>query len=351
MTPLSFDYPISVAVLYYGGTAGDLVDAQEAAQSITEALESRGHVVRSLQVTEKNWRKAVRVPGEVVFNFVEDEEWVLYQKVGQRLETLGRAQVGHDMRAFTYTNKKARVKRRLQRMNISTPAFRIFNRASNVGGMRGLEYPLIVKPSGQHAGIGISQDSVVIDQDELAQRVRYVLKHYPGEVIAEEFVDGRELHITVLGNGRHVVALPPCEIVFGGEFADNWDVYTYAAKWDNESWEYWDARLVAPARAGKVLDKRLERLAIRAYKAFGCRDIARMDIRVDKNDRAYIVDVNMNPSLNNYDDQDATTASVRVLGWSYADFVETIIAITYQRVYGRLPDRTRTRQFLLASPR
>lgn len=350
MTPLSFDYPISVAVLYYGGTAGDLVDAEEAAQSISQALESRGHVVRSLQVTAKNWRKAVRIPGEVVFNFVEDEDWTLYQKVGLRLEALGRAQVGHDMRAFAYTNKKARVKRRLQRVGVSTPEFRIFNRRSKVSQVRGLEYPLIVKPSGQHAGIGISQDSVVIDQNELEERVEYLFKHFPGEVIAEEFVDGREMHVTMLGNGRHAVALPPCEVVFGGEFADNWDVYTYNAKWEKETWEYWDARIIAPAQVSKVLDKRLERLALRAYRVFGCRDIARMDMRVDSKDVPYIVDVNMNPSLNNYDDQDATTASVRTIGWSYADFVETIVAITYKRVYGRLPDRTRSRQFLLASP-
>lgn len=351
MTPLSFDYPISVAVLYYGGSAGDLVDAQEAAQSISQALESRGHYVRSHRVTEQNWRQAVRIPGEVVFNFVEDEDWSLYQKVGLRLEASGRAQVGHDMACFNYVTKKARVKRKMQRMGVTTPEFRIFNRRSQISQVRGLDFPLIVKPSGQHAGIGISQDSVVIDQDELEERVEFLFKAYPGEVIAEEFVDGREVHVTVLGNGRHVVALPPCEIEFRGEFADNWDVYTYNAKWEKETWEYWDARVVAPPRVSKILDRRLERLALKAYRVFGCRDLARMDMRVDKQDIPYLVDVNMSPSLNNYDDQDATTASVKSLGWSYQDFIETIIAITYKRIYGCLPDRTRTRQFLLTSPK
>lgn len=349
MTPLSFDYPISVAILYYGGTASDLQDTLESVQGITEALEDRGHMVRTMEVTKKNWRKAVHIPGEVVFNLVEDPLWNLYVKVGEHLERLGRAQVGHDMEAYKYETKKARIKRRLARLNISTPPFRVFNRRSHISQVRGMEYPLIVKPSGEHAGIGISQDSVVIDQQELEDRVEYIFKHFPGEVIAEEYIDGREIHVTILGNGRHIVALPPCEIEFLGEFADNWSVYTYNAKWEKESWEYWAARISLP-HLSKKLAKKVEQLAIKSYKAFGCRDVARMDIRLDKNDKPFVVDINMSPSLNNYDVQDATTASVKAIGWSYADFIETIIAITYKRVYGRLPDRTRAREFMLTAP-
>jgi len=350
MTPLTFDYPISVAILYYGGDSGDLVDGMECAQGIAEALENRGHQVHLVRVDENNWLKAVRTPGEVVFNLVEDDTWELYVKVGQRLESLGRAQVGHDMRVFKYATKKARVKRRMNSLGIATSAFRILNRRSSLT-VRGLEYPLIVKPSGQHAGIGISQDSVVIDRQELTERVKYLFKHFPGEVVVEEFIDGREIHITIIGNNRRLVTLPACEVEFMGEFADNWDVYTYNAKWEKSTWEYWQARVVSPIKMAKKETDKLEKLALKAYKGFGCRDIARMDIRFDpKRGKGYIVDVNMNPSLNKYDDQDATIASVRALGWSYEDFIETLIAITYKRVYGRLPDRTRARQFMLSAP-
>ena len=350
MTPVSFDYPISVAILYYGGEAEDLKDAENAARGLAEALEERGHMVRLMQVTKKNWRKAVRLPGQVVFNFVEDETWELYTKVGLRLEALGRAQMGHDMRCFKYITKKARVKRKMRRWGIATADFRIFNRRSKISQVRGLEYPLMVKPSGQHAGIGISQDSVVIDQDELKERVKFLFKHFPGEVIAEEFIEGREIHVTVIGNGRKAVVLPYCEIFFGGEFADNWDVYTYEAKWDEKSWEYWGARAHAPAKMDRKLNRRIERLTLAAYRVFGCRDVARMDMRVDTRGRAYIVDINMNPSLNYYDTQDATVKSVEAQGWTYGEFIETLVAITYKRVYGRLQDRVRERQFLLAAP-
>ena len=350
MTPVSFDYPISVAILYYSGEAEDLKDAQSLVRGLEEVLEEQGHMVRLMQVTKDNWRKAVKLSGQVVFNFVEDETWELYTKVGLRLEELGRAQIGNDMRCFKYITNKARVKRRMNRLGISTPDFRIFNRGSKIPGVRGVEYPLIVKPSGQHAGIGISQDSVVIDQQELEERVKYLFKAYPGEVIAEEFIDGREIHVTIIGNGKKAVALPYCEISFGGEFKDNWDVYTYDAKWEDQSWEHWGVRTHAPAKVSRKLDKRIERLSLVAYRAFGCRDIARIDIRVDAHDRAYIVDVNMNPSLNYYDTQDATVKSVQAQGWTYDEFIETLVAITYKRVYGRLPDRVRERHFLLAAP-
>ncbi len=349
MSPLKFDYPISVAILYFAGDREDDVDTLEAVKGIEESLERRGHMVRKMAVTKKNWRKAVQIPGQVVFNLVEDDKWDLYMKVGQRLEEMGRAQVGHDRKSFRYVVHKVMIKKRLQNEGISTPDFRIFNRRSKISQVRGLEFPLIVKPARQHAGIGISQDSVVIDQQELEERVKYLFANFPGKVIAEEFIEGREIHVTLMGNGRHVVALPYCEIGFGGEFANNWAVYTYDAKWNKGSWEYWDARVKAPPKVSRKLDAKLEKIAVAAYKAFECRDVARMDIRVDDKERAYVVDVNMNPSLNYYDEEDATIASVYALGWSYDQFLETIVAITYKRKFGRLPDRIRERQFLLAN--
>lgn len=350
MTPLLLKYPIGIAILYFGGEAGDLADTLEAVEGMRAALEERGHVVRTMEVNSKNWRKAVRLPGDVVINLVEDPGWGLYVKVGTALEEMGRAQMGHDMKCFKYVVKKSGVKRRMAAYGVPTPGFKIYNRRSKISDIRSLDYPVIVKPSGEHAGIGISQDSVVIDGEELRERVKYLFKHFPGEVVAEEYIEGREIHVTVIGNGRHAVTLPFAEIEFGGEFADNWSVYTYEAKWEKKSWEYWDARVSSPANIKRKLEQKIEKIALRAYRVFGCRDVARLDIRVDDKDRVYVVDVNMNPSLNAQDDQDATVASVNALGWSYEEFMETLMAITYKRVYGRLPDRLRDRGLLLTTP-
>jgi D-alanine-D-alanine ligase len=351
MTPLLLKYPVSVAILYFEGTAADIVDTLECVEGIKDALISKGHMVRTMAVSAKNWRQAVRLPGEIVFNLVEDYGWVLYNKVGQRLEEQGRAQFGHDLNTFKYVTKKARVKRRLQRLGIPTPKFKIYNRRSKISDIRSLEYPVIVKPSGEHAGVGISQDSVVIDHEELTDRVKYLFKNFPGEVLAEEYIEGREIHVTVLGNGRRIVSLPYAEIEFEGEFADNWNVYTYNAKWEKKTWEYWGARAHAVEIMPKKLIEKIERIVTKTYRAFNCRDIARFDLRIDQKDRPFIVDINFSPSLNRMDDQDATLQSVDALGWTYEEFIETLIAITYKRNYGKLPDRTRERTFLLSAPK
>ncbi len=352
MTPLQFDYPISVAVLYYHDTsAGDMVDEIECAEAIAEALESQGHRVRLVPVNKKNWLKAVQTPGDVVFNQVQDETWELYMKVAKRLDYLGKAQFGIDRQSLKFVLKKAFLKRKLQRLGLSTPKFKIYNRASKFTDNRSLEYPVIVKPSGTHAGLGISQDSVVIDRQELEERVKYLFKNYSGEVVAEEYIEGREIHVSVIGNGRRTITLPYAELEFKGAFADNWDIYTYNAKWEEKSWEYWDARVGAPAKVSRKLDAKIEKLALKAYRALGCRDITRFDMRIDAKDNVYILDVNLCPSINPKDDQDATLKSIEALDWTYEEFVETLVAICYKRVYGRLPDRTRERSFMLASPK
>lgn len=333
MQSISLKRPISVVILYYAGSGADDVDTLEGVKGLEESLKRLAYPIKKIRVTKKNWQQAVKTLGDVVFNFVEDETWELYEKVAHKLEALGRAQVGHDLKSLPYSTKKILVKRRMQKLGINTPNFKIFTPASAIKDS-GLRYPLIIKPSHQHAGIGISQDSVVINEEELKRRVNYLLKQYQGEVIAEEYIGGREIHMTILGNGKDILALPLCEIGFGGKFKKNWSIYTYAAKWDKKSWEYWNARVKAPANISSGLTETIKKLATRAYGAFGLKDIARIDVRIDKDKKPYIVDVNMNPSLNVYDTEDATVASVRANKWSYDHFIKTLVTIAYKRVYG-----------------
>ena len=348
MTPLQINYPVSVAILYADGDSEDLKDTRETVEQVTNALQNRGHIVRSTRVMAKNWRKEIRIPGQVVFNMAEDSEWDLYMKIGIALERMGRAQVGHDRHTFDYVINKERLKNRLQKLGLPTPQFRVFNRRSKLRQIRGLEYPLMVKPVKQHAGIGISQDSVVIDEKELVDRVKYLFANFPGEVLAEEFVDGKEVDVTLLGNGKHVVALPITELKFTGEFKDNWNIYDYEAKWEDSSWKYWNVKLHSPALLDSKLERKLVILGKQTFSWLECRDFIRLDVRLDEKDRPFIVDVNMNPSLAMHE-LEATWRSANALGWSYEDLIETIVAITYKRVYGKLPDRIRERQLLLSA--
>jgi D-alanine-D-alanine ligase len=328
--------PLSVAILYYAGTHKDDEDTISGVKGIEESLKRTGHTARKTIVTKRNWQKALYTPGDIVFNFVEDDTWELYEKIGYGLERLGRAQVGHDIAGFKYAVRKLPGKRLMKKMGISTPNFKIFNARCKRIDSGNLRFPVIIKPANQHAGIGISQHSVVTTDKDFLRQVKHMIRTYPGEMLAEEFIGGREIHITILGNGKNLTILPYCEIRFEGKFASHWNVYTYDAKWAKKTWEYADARVEVPAKISSELQIKIKTLTVKTYRVLRCRDIARIDVRLDEKNVPFVVDINMNPSINYYDQQDASLASVYARGWTYDQFIERLLDITYERVYGKL---------------
>ncbi len=351
MSPLSLKYPISVVILYVGGKSADVEELKYTVINIHDSLIKRGHVVRIVKVNKKNWRSAIHTPGQIYFNLVEDVTWELYQKVAWGLEKLGKAQVGHDKNMLTYGLDKKAMKAKLYNSNIPTPKYRVFFSSDKyLHHIRKMEYPLIVKPAGQHAGIGISQDSVVIDESEAKARINYLYNNYNGDVLVEEFIDGREVTVTVIGNSKHPIVLPIAELIFKGEYQSNWPIYSFNAKWNDDTWEYNDVRVKCPVEISNELEEKINKLAKKTFSVLKINDVARMDMRIDsKNNKVYVIDINPSPSLDNHEENGAYR-SARALGWSYEDFIESIVAITYKRVFGKLPDRIVERRFLLAMP-
>lgn len=345
MTPLRLEYPVSVAILY---TTEDQTTI-ESMEQINAALTKRGHMVRIFEVNKNNWKKSLRVSGDIVINMIEDEstEWKLWAKVGRELEMLGRAQLGMGIDSIRYGGNKNRMKRKLLLHKLSTPKFRLIKQ-NTYPKLRLVEFPLILKPVGQHASMGISQDSVVIDQKELFDRIKFLHQKFPGDIIAEEFIEGREFHVTVIGKGKHILCLPFTEIEFKGEYLDNWNVYSHNAKWNETSWEYWNARDACPARINRQTNKVVEELVVKAFKVLQCRDVCRFDVRLNDHGIPYIIDLNICPDLS-YSEETETWRSAKALDWSYAEFIETLVAITFKRHYGRLPNRMRERNFLLTA--
>jgi len=348
MSPLSIKYPVSVVILYVDGKSADVEDIKNSIKNIKEALINRGHIVRAIEVNKKNWRKAIHTLGQVFFNFVEDENWTLYKKVAWELEKLGKAQVAHDANIFEFVINKKAMKRKLVKANISTPKYRTFSSGDKyIYHIRRMDYPLIVKPSGQHAGVGISQDSVVIDENEAIDRVKYLYKYIDDDVLVEEFIDGREVTVTMIGNGKTAQVLPVAELIYGGEYNNNWPIYSFNAKWKEGTWEYRNIKLVCPADLHPKLNRKIINLAKKTFMNLKIRDVVRMDMRIDdRNDNVYVIDINASPNLSKIE-YEGTYLSARALGWSYEDMIETIVAVTYRRVFGKMPDRIRERQLML----
>lgn len=195
---------------------------------------------------------------------------------------------------------KVRTKHLLAAVGLPTPEYVVVEELPVPRWRRG--WPVIVKPAAQDASVGIDQDSVVTSQKQLAARVDHVLANFGPPALVERFVAGRELHVNMIdgpaaGPGRPPLVLPPAEIAFE-DTPGRWPVYTFTAKWHEDSDEYRTAPLKAPVHLPAADFARLKAVGERAYRALGCRDYARIDVRMDAGGKFYILEMNPNPYLN-----------------------------------------------------
>lgn len=160
-----------------------------------------------------------------------------------------------------------------------------------------LAWPVIVKPALEDASVGLDQGSVVTNQADLEERVRYVLTQYGPPVLVEEFIRGRELNVALI-EAPELQALPISEVLFTDEDPSYWPIVTYDAKWRPGSRDYEATPPRYPAKVSPALQRRLEELAARAFHLLGCRDYARVDFRVRPPGRPYLLEVNPNPDFN-----------------------------------------------------
>lgn len=240
-------------------------------------------------------------PPDAVFNLFEGlaTQTDTEVAVAALLEWLNVPFSGCPSASMVLGRDKVRTKHLLAAAGLPTPAYQIVE-GLPVPPWAG-PWPAIVKPACQDASVGIDQSSVVTSQPALDERVRHVLRTYGPPVLVEQFVAGREFHVNMVEDGpadrpRAVTVLPLAEIAFRPGAA-HWPVYTFAAKWYEESEEYKAAPLVAPVTLPPGPTAKLEALATRAYRLLGCRDYARVDVRMTADGEFYILEMNPNPYL------------------------------------------------------
>jgi D-alanine-D-alanine ligase len=203
--------------------------------------------------------------------------------------------------ALALGRDKVRTKYILSAAGIPTPEFAVIETTPVPRWRRG--WPAIVKPAYQDASVGIDQNSVVTSQKQLDERVKFVLATYGAPVLVERFVFGREFHVNMIEERIAPPATPPrvlplCEIAFTSEKPGHWPVYTFTAKWNEQSDEYQSAPVRAPVEIPTDDFARLSVIAQRAFRTLQCRDYARIDVRMDETGHFYVLEMNPNPYLN-----------------------------------------------------
>ena len=188
-------------------------------------------------------------------------------------------------------------------------------------------YPAIVKPAGEHCSLGVDEGAVVLGPQELRARVSYVLDAFHQPALVEDFIDGREFHVSLLGGDGQCTMLPPAEMDFSA-FRDVRDrLCTFDSKFTPGSTHYKDIRLRIAAELDPSEYKTLEATARAAYQILGCRDYARIDIRL-RDGVFYVLDVNPNADISV---ETSIVCAAEAAGYSYGAMLSYLIRLATQR--------------------
>ncbi len=278
----------------------DVATVQEEYQAIATALESEGYEAKLINLEddlEVLFDKLRKDPPGVVFNLVEHlhDNPGLESAVAGVFEILRIPYTGAPPFALQLCQRKGMTKQILKENGVRTPRFMLLHEAK-APRRHGLRYPLIVKPAREDASSGVDVNSVVADLDGLLAQLHRVFEEYEPPILVEEFIDGRELHVAVLGNSPGEV-LPILEYDFTGLPSEHPKVLSYDVKWDPLKEAYHRVHTVCPAEMPKTVERRVKQAALRAYELTNCRDYARVDIRLSTDNKAYVLEVNPNPDL------------------------------------------------------
>lgn len=297
---------------------------------VVQALRRRGHTLLTIGVHDDLTpiRQSIDdFEPTICFNLVEafDDIGVFDQNVVSYLELLRIPYTGCNPRGLTLARDKALARKLLAYHRIPSPDFAVvpLNRAPVLP--KRLRYPLIVKSLTYESSTGISQASVVASDDQLRERVRFIHDTIMTPAIVEQFVDGRELYVGVLGNHRLRV-FPVWEMSFERMPSDSWRIATERVKW-NVAYQKKHGIDTTEAKLSEGVAQRIQHLAKRTYRALELSGYARIDFRMAEDGKAYVIEANPNPQLAREEDfaQSAQRAKV-----SYSRLLERIMALGTQ---------------------
>ena len=311
------------------GFEKDIISDNEIVETVKHVQEAlwNVHEVVPARVRPELFSILGKTSFDIVFNLcegldgnVEGEAWI-----PAFLDILGIPYTGSDSFTLALCLDKGKTKDILFANNIPTPRYQIFtNVIQRIS--TDLIFPLIVKPVHEDASVGIALDSVVNDESQLMERVGHILDNYRQPALVEEYIEGRELNVAVIGNGDYISVFPISEILFNFD-KDTVRIVDYEAKWINDSKMYGRTKGVCPATLSDEVERKIDEYAVKVYNLMGCRDYARIDFRL-RDDTPYVLEVNPNPGINV---DSGFVRSAEASGLSHDDLIKNILNAAVER--------------------
>jgi D-alanine-D-alanine ligase len=308
------------------------INAWKTEYDVVSTLRAAGHEVRPLGVHDELKPIRDEIEGwkpDVVFSLLEQfrGEVIYDHNVASYLELTRIPYTGCNPRGLMLARGKDLSKTLVHYHRIAVPAFAVFPMRRKVRRPKRLALPLIVKSLSEDASYGISQASVVDTDDKLAERVTFIHERIGTAAIAEQYVEGRELYVGVLGNDR-LRALPVWELQFGNLAQGAWPIATEKVKHDPD---YQERRgiLHTPAKdLAPDLCIRIQRTAKRIYRTLELDGYARIDFRLSADSIPYFLEANPNPEI--AESQEFAAAALHD-GLAYPDLLHRIVALGMRR--------------------
>jgi D-alanine-D-alanine ligase len=301
-------------------------DNRPAEADVLAALQRLGHEIETLVIfndVSAIVEKLKTFQPEVVFNQTEsfrDDRAQEANLVGL-LELMKVRYIGAGPEGLMLCRDKALSKKLLSYHHIRVPNFVASQRKRPVRALKRFKYPAFVKPSGEDSSEGIAKASYVRDEKEALERVRFLHQKFECDVLVEEYIDGRELYLSVLGNERLTV-FPPREIFFA-QIAEGEPKFTTShAKWNESYRERWGIRNGPAEPLPDQLRQSLDRLARTVYRVLKIRGFGRLDVRLTPAGEVFVIEANPNPGLAADDDFAQSAAQV---GMTYDALIQEIV--------------------------
>jgi len=318
-------------------TNGDKESGAYGRGNINDALgikKSLGNVhdIKILPLSDDAYYHIRAEKPDVIFNLCDTgfrDDYNLEPHVAAMFDILDIPYTGNNYFTLALCQNKARAKDILTYNEVLTPKFQVFTSAERKLNPT-LKFPMIVKPIREDGSVGIRERSVVVNEEQLKEEVDHITNFYKQEALVEEFIDGREFTVSLIGN-RRPIALPVAEIDFTGMPEHLPKIVSYRAKWIKQSLAYKHSPIICPANIDEKMAKMIEETARKCYKIFGCRGYARIDFRYDdRENKLYILEINPNPDISEEFD---VAKSATAAGMSYADLLQKIIDFAMEKRY------------------
>ena len=321
LTHQTLDLPDSI-----DGMSAEEIAPWKTEYDVVTALRDLGHEVQTLGGTDE--LAAIRAhllewEPTIVFNLLEEfrGEGLYVPYVLGYLQLMRQPYTGCNPSGLLAADDKVLTKKILRYHRIPAPHFAVFPRGRVVRRPRHLSFPLMVKSNSEHGSVGIAQASVVSADEKLTERVQFIHKHLDTDAIAEEYIEGRELYIGVLGN-RRLVTFPIWEMVFE-KFPEGVPrIATQKVKWDLDYQDKMGITTRAATNLPDGVEDRIRKVCKRVYRILGLSGYARMDFRLTEEGRLYLLEPNPNPDLALDED---FAESAHAVGIPYEKLIQRIV--------------------------